>query len=107
MRIGQVRIGILLLGLFLLHAGTAVGDSARKVKSQVAPSLPEIAKRLALQGTVRLEVEINPDGKVKSVKALGGHPILIQSAEDAVRKWRFEPGAASKEVVEFNFQHGN
>ncbi len=93
---------VLLAALGLPLAGVAE-ELPRKVKSQVQPILPEMARHMNLKGTVRLEVEIGPDGSVKSTKALGGHPMLIQSAEQAIRKWRYEPGPPTKTVVEFNF----
>jgi len=86
--------------LALLSAGA---EQPRKIKSQVVPTLPEMAKQMSLKGTVRLEVEIDADGAVKSTRALGGHPLLIQSAEAAIRKWRYEPGPPTRTVVEFNF----
>jgi TonB family protein len=73
------------------------------VKSQILPIIPDMAKQMNLKGTVRLEVEIAADGTVKSTRPLGGHPLLIQSAEQAIRKWRYEPGPVTKTVVEFNF----
>ena len=87
----------------LLASSAAFAGSVRKIKSQVQPDIPEIARRMHLKGTVRLEVEVAADGKVTSTRALGGHPLLIESAEQAVRKWRYEPGPAAKLVVEFNF----
>lgn len=81
----------------------AASETQRKIKSQVQPIVPEIAKHMNLKGTVRLEVEIGADGTVKNTRALGGHPVLIQSAEQAIKKWRYEPGPPSKTVVEFNF----
>lgn len=92
---------LLLLAFVPLHA-----EAPRKVKVQVAPVVPEIAERMGLKGVVRLEIEIAADGTVKSFKPLGGHPILIQSAEQAIKKWKFEAGSPSKQVIEFNFQHG-
>jgi TonB family protein len=53
--------------------------------------------RLILYWT-RLEVVVREDGSVQSAKVLGGNPVLIDAATDAVRKWRFE--AASRETVE-------
>jgi TonB family protein len=47
---------------------------------------------------VKLEVVVREDGSVQSAKVLGGNPVLIDAATDAVRKWRFE--AASRETVE-------
>ena len=87
----------------LACVSTAAAEEMRKVKSEVRPEVPAMARQMKLKGTVRLEVEVAADGTVKSTKPLGGHPLLIQSAEQAVRKWRFEPGPAGKTVVEFNF----
>ena len=81
----------------------ASAEEARRIKSQVQPTVPEMAQHMGLKGTVRLEIEIAADGTVKSAKPLGGHPLLIQSAEQAVRKWRYTPGPPAKTVVEFNF----
>ena len=92
------------MSLLLLLGAVGHAESGRKIKNKVQPTVPPIARQMGLRGSVRLEVQIAADGTVKSVKALGGHPLLIQSAEDAVRKWRYEPGTACKEIVEFNFQ---
>jgi outer membrane biosynthesis protein TonB len=41
---------------------------------------------------------------VTSTKVLGGNPVLASSAQDAVKKWRFEPGPKDTiEVVEVDF----
>jgi outer membrane biosynthesis protein TonB len=45
---------------------------------------------------------------VKSTKVLGGHPLLVSAAEDAVKKWKFEPAAQEDSgVVEFTFKPEN
>jgi TonB family protein len=80
----------------------------RKVKSKVAPVYPELAKKMAISGTVRVAVVVGSNGSVKSTKVLGGHPLLIDAAVDAVRKWKFEPGSDdSSGVIEFKFQPEN
>jgi TonB family protein len=76
----------------------AQGNDERKVINRIAPVYPELAKRMHTSGVVKLEVVIRADGNVKSTKALGGNPVLILSAIDAVRKWKFE--AASEETTE-------
>jgi membrane protein involved in colicin uptake len=58
---------------------------------------------MSLAGTVRVIAVVAADGDVKSVEPLGGSPVLIKAAEDAVAKWKFAPGGESKEVVEFHF----
>jgi TonB family protein len=79
-------------------------ELSRKVKSKVAPSYPELARRMAISGVVKVQVVVAPNGSVKSTKVVGGHPLLVNAAVDAVKKWRFD--AASEEttgVVEFKF----
>jgi TonB family protein len=76
----------------------------RKVKSKVAPTYPEIARRMSIAGTVKLAVVVAPNGTIKDAKIVGGHPVLVNAAMDAIKKWKFEP--ASEETagtVEFKF----
>ena len=84
------------------------GDLSKRVKSRVQPTYPELARRMAVKGTVKLMVTVGTNGKVKSTKVVGGHPVLVGASEDAIRRWKFEP--ASDEVtgiVEFTFQADN
>jgi TonB family protein len=104
---------LLLLALTTLIAivcpvpGLAEDGIDRKVKSKVSPAYPEIARKMGLSGTVRLELVVAPNGSVKETKVIGGHPILVTAALDAVKKWKFEPaGAESTGTVEFKFSPG-
>lgn len=79
--------------------------SARQIVLQKPPVCPDLARRMNLRGMVKLLVTVSPDGSVKSVEVLGGHPLLANAAEIAVREWRWTSAAAeSKEVVEMKFQ---
>jgi TonB family protein len=82
----------------------ADGDG-RRVKERVNPSYPSLARQMNITGMVRLEVVIAANGTVKSTRPLGGHPLLIKSANDAIRKWRYEPGPETTTVVEFRFRN--
>ncbi len=44
-------------------------------------------------GTVKVEVVIRPNGSVKSTKIVGGNPVLLDSAKEAVLKWKFAPSS--------------
>jgi TonB family protein len=89
-------------------AGQEQGEITRKVKTKVAPVYPEIARRMSISGVVKLVVVVSPNGSVKSTKVLGGHPLLISAAEDAVKKWKFEAAPEeSSGVVEFTFKPEN
>jgi TonB family protein len=70
----------------------------RKVKQFVKPDYPETARKLQISGTVRLEATVTPDGKVRDTKVIGGSPLLVQEATNAVKKWRYED--SPKETVE-------
>jgi outer membrane biosynthesis protein TonB len=79
--------------------------NGRKLRRHVEPTLPEIARTMHLAGTVRLEVVVSPAGKVTSLKTLGGPPILITAAENAVKEWLFETDPHSTTViVSFTFK---
>ncbi len=76
----------------------------RRIVRKVSPFYPEIAKRMNLAGTVKVLAIVAPDGTVKSVQPMGGSPVLIQAAQDAVYKWKFAPASAeSKEPLELRF----
>lgn len=99
--------GVLLVLSGLLANGQqmAIEEGKRKAKFKVNPGYPDLARRMSIGGKVRIEVVIAPDGRVRSARALGGHPVLVQTCLDAVKEWRFE--AASEETtqaIEFNFK---
>jgi len=76
----------------------------RKVVVRVAPSYPELASKGNIHGTVKLIVLIASDGRVKTTKIVGGNPVLVKAAVEAVEKWRFEAGPEpTKEQIEVNF----
>jgi TonB family protein len=82
-------------------------ESKRKVKTKTAPLYPELARRMNVSGRVKIEVVITPDGHVKSTRVVGGHPLLVQACQDAVKEWKFVPAPEeTTQVVEFEF-HGN
>ena len=97
--------------VIVVNPARAVGEDneiTRKVKSKVSPTYPEIARRMNISGTVKLVVVVSPNGAVKSTKVLGGHPLLVSAAEDAVKKWKFETAPAEDSgVVEFTFKPEN
>jgi len=62
---------------------------------------------MGLTGIVKREVLIAPNGTVKNTKVIGGHPILVNAALDAVKKWEFETGTSdSTGTLEFKFDPG-
>ncbi len=77
----------------------------RKVVQRVVPVYPELARTANIKGTVRLLVMVAPNGSVKSVQAVGGNPVLIKAAQDAVTNWKFAPATEeSREPIELHFE---
>src|SRR5258708_8660589 len=83
-------------------------ETRRKVKTKTAPTYPELAKRMNVAGKVKIEVVITPDGRVKSTRVVGGHPLLVQACQDAVKEGKFMPAPEeTTQVVEFEFHANN
>jgi|SRR5271165_2113665 len=97
-------LSIALTTPFLPAQNTASNGAERKVAARVAPSYPDLAKRMHLQGVVRIEAIVRPNGTVRSTRVLGGNPVLVDAATEAVSKWKFEPGPSeSAELVQLTF----
>jgi len=80
-------------------------SDARPLRKYVKPSVPEIAHKMQLKGTVKLEATVSSSGRVTGVRPLGGHPILVQAASFAVKDWVFEPnGQTSTTLVTLEFK---
>jgi TonB family protein len=98
---------IVLVSSCLAQTGTT-DEGKRKVKSKTSPLYPELAKRMNVAGKVKIEVVITPDGHVKSTRVVGGHPLLVQACQDAVKEWKFVPAAEeTTQIVEFDFHSTN
>lgn len=76
-----------------------LAESARRIH-EVLPVYPPLAKMAGVQGTVKLQAVIGQDGSVKELKVLSGHPLLVKSALDAVRQWRYRPTLLKGRPVE-------
>jgi TonB family protein len=80
-------------------------EIVRRAKSKVQPAYPELARKMNLAGTVKIEVVVSPNGTVKGARVVGGHPVLAGAALEAAKKWRFEPASAETSgVIDFKFE---
>jgi TonB family protein len=87
------------------NGSTASEELIRRAKSKVAPAYPELARKMNITGTVKVEVVVGTNGAVKEARVVGGHPVLANAALDAAKKWRFEPAASeSSGVIDFKFE---
>lgn len=67
---------------------------------KVRPSFPPLARNLGLSGTVSVLVAIDAQGNVVSAKAMDGPSVLRSAAEDAARKWKFQPAMENGQPIE-------
>ena len=102
MRGKRGKLCVVAVAMSFAMALVAVGQEGRKALSKTMPRYPEIARRMNLVGTVKVEAIIGPDGKVKNVNVVGGHPILVSVTVDAVKEWRYEP-SKSETVATLSF----
>jgi TonB family protein len=80
-------------------------EMVRRAKTRVQPAYPELARKMNLAGTVKIEVVVLPNGTVKGARIVGGHPVLANAALDAAKKWRFEPASGETSgVIDFKFE---
>lgn len=112
----KLRVCLAAVGAALLLAGAVAvlapkasaqepsETSQRKVRSKVTPQYPPLAREMNVTGKVKIETTISADGRVLSTKVIGGSPLLISAALDALRKWRFETAPKdTTETIEFEF----
>jgi protein TonB len=73
---------------------------AAHLVNRVQPSYPPLARQTRISGTVKLHAIIGKDGTVQQLQVVSGHPLLVQSALDAVRQWRYQPTLLNGDPVE-------
>lgn len=107
-RLGKGFCAWSLLLITLACATVAAHAEDRKPQKRVSPVYPDLAKRMRIGGVVRVAATVAPDGSVTEARATNGNKLLASAAEDAVKKWKFNPGAAADTVnVDINFELSN
>jgi TonB family protein len=100
-------ITLAVLGWLFVIPSTSESQQAttpRKLLERSAPVYPPLARSMALQGSVKVNALVAPDGTVRTVEIKGGHPVLAQAAANTVRRWRWEPAShETHELVEVKF----
>src|SRR5262249_24716209 len=95
-----------LLIIFVLVSFAALGAQAaspagRKINARVSPPYPELARKMRVEGVVKIEAVVRPNGSVKATRVIGGNPVFVQAASDAVKQWKFESAPTeTTEVVQ-------
>ncbi len=97
---------LLTMSVSIAAQGQSQSDTLiRRARSKVQPVYPELAKKMNIVGTVKVEVVVSPNGTVKDARVVGGHPVLATAALEAAKKWRFEPAPEeSSGIIDFKFE---
>ena len=59
--------------------------------TKVAPVYPPLARQQRVEGKVNFIAIIDAKGRVQQLVIVSGHPLLIPSAQEAVRQWVYVP----------------
>jgi protein TonB len=76
------------------------GTMAGTLLSRPDPVYPPIAKAAHVQGAVILHATISKQGTIEDLKLVTGPPMLVGSAMDAVRRWKYKPYLLNGEPTE-------
>ena len=113
MRFRWTQLAASMAVVAMMAAGTSaqqasIDEGRRKVKVKTSPAYPELARRMNVTGKVKIEIIVTPDGRVRSTRVIGGHPLLVQACQDSVKEWKFFPAPEeTTQIIEFDFHNGN
>lgn len=75
-----------------LRIRLAENEVRKGLIQRVEPQYSPLVRGSGLSsGSVVLRVTLRTDGSVQQVQVVSGHPLLVQSVLNAVRKWRYQP----------------
>lgn len=98
----NLRSCLLTVAALLLTAPLLAQDAPCKSKSALGrPAYPEVARRMRIEGIVRLALQIGPGGSVREARVLGGNPILASAAQEYIKSHKFENTEPCVVVFEF------
>jgi len=98
--------GPLATGLTASHgsqpaAPISVGGEVKPVQliSSVPPVYPQLARSQRVSGEVKIDALIDENGRVATMKVVGGPVLLHQSAMDSLRQWKYRPATLDGKAV--------
>lgn len=98
------RLAVLFLAAALfLCSNLSFAENAicRTKGAAIKAEYPEFARRMKISGAVRLQLQLTSTGSVRESKILGGNPVLVSAAQQAVKQARFEGNEPCIVVFEF------
>lgn len=103
-RKGRMVGGALLAMALSLGTSNLQAQEGRKPLSNPVPVYPEVARKMHLTGTVKVQVVIGADGRIKEKNFIGGHPVLVSAVEETLKNWKYAPASGETSTqLEFNF----
>jgi TonB family protein len=66
----------------------------------VRPVYPKEARRIRLQGVVRIRALIRKTGELAEIEVQSGDPVFVPAALTAVKQWRYDPCLFNGEPIE-------
>jgi outer membrane biosynthesis protein TonB len=103
----RLRLTLFLLAVIAWPSAALLTQESAKALPEVTEhgtvAYPPLARQARIQGTVRLRLTTNGHA-ITDVVVLEGHPLLVQSATDNVRTWKFVEHAPATFDVTFNFR---
>jgi TonB family protein len=99
------RVARILLAMGLSLAGASLhAQENRKALNSPTPTYPETARQFRVSGVGKVQVVIAPDGQIKDVKVIGGHPLLVNSVQETLKNWKYAPASSeTTATLVFNF----
>lgn len=76
------------------------GVTEGRLIQKIEPAYPTLARSARIQGEVVLSAIISKTGEIQNLVLVSGHPMLVPSAIQAVKQWRYRPFLLNGEPVE-------
>jgi len=79
----------------------ANATSGPKAVSRPDPSYPERARALGIEGTVKIQFDVNNEGLLENVQVISATPrnVFEREIRQVTRRWRYESGKPAKNIV--------
>jgi len=82
------------------HLRVSQGVMEGLLVHRVNPVYPPEARSRYIEGDVILQATIGKDGRIHNLRAVSGHPVLVEASIGAVQQWRYRPYLLKGEPVE-------